>query len=253
MGGARGTPVGFTPQTSGLVQRGGGGISTLPVTSTPPATVPTATPAPLPSATPAPVTPMPSVSPTLPSGGNVVYGQTGMLGGGLSGTPAASNKGGGLASTPSPTFASDPVVAQPLPPVPQFQSTARMFPPIVPQPAPPIAQQSNKGGGQTASPSQDGGLKSIPLAPYGSPTDSTATRDITDITELSRTNFDPELTSRETLRRLDAIDKRFADEDAEKAAAAANQPSAEEQRRQRDEAFSRDYQRYQRSMADGGN
>ena len=27
MGGARGTPVGFTPQTSGLVQRGGGGIS----------------------------------------------------------------------------------------------------------------------------------------------------------------------------------------------------------------------------------
>jgi hypothetical protein len=249
MGGARGTPVGFTPQTSGLVQRGGGGISTLPVTSTPPATVPAATPAPLPSATPAPVTPMPSVSPTLPSGGNVVYGQTGMLGGGLSGTPAASNKGGGLASTPSPTFASDPVVAQPLPPVPQFQSTARMFPPIVPQPAPPIVQQSNKGGGQTASPSQDGGLKSIPLAPYGSPTDSTATRDITDITELSRTNFDPELTSRETLRRLDAIDKRFADQDAEKAAAAANQPSAEEQRRQRDEAFARDYQRYQRDMA----
>jgi hypothetical protein len=249
MGGARGTPVGFTPQTSGLVQRGGGGISTLPVTSTPPATVPAATPAPLPSATPAPVTPMPSVSPTLPSGGNVVYGQTGMLGGGLSGTPAASNKGGGLASTPSPTFASDPVVAQPLPPVPQFQSTARMFPPIVPQPAPPIVQQSNKGGGQTASPSQDGGLKSIPLAPYGSPTDSTATRDITDITELSRTNFDPELTSRETLRRLDAIDKRFADQDAEKAAAAANQPSAEEQRRQRDEAFARDYRRYQQDQS----
>lgn len=252
MGGARGTPVGFTPQTSGLVQRGGGGISTLPVTSTPPATVPAATPAPLPAATPAPVTPMPSVSPTLPSGGNVVYGQTGMLGGGLSGTPAASNKGGGLASTPSPTFASDPVVAQPLPPVPQFQSTARMFPPIVPQPAPPIVQQGNKGGGQTASPSQDGGLKGIPLAPYGSPTDSTATRDITDITELSRTNFDPELTSRETLRRLDAIDKRFADQDAEKAAAAANQPSPAEQRRQRDEAFSRDYQRYQRSMSEDG-
>tara|TARA_Y100000004_G_scaffold176081_1_gene216331 strand:- start:519 stop:1280 length:762 start_codon:yes stop_codon:yes gene_type:complete len=251
MGGTRGTPVGFTPQTSGLVQRGGGGISTLPVTSTPPATVPAATPAPLPAATPAPVTPMPSVSPTLPSGGNVVYGQTGMLGGGLSGTPAASNKGGGLASTPSPTFASDPVVAQPLPPVPQFQSTARMFPPIVPQPAPPIVQQGNKGGGQTASPSQGGGLKSIPLAPYGSPTDSTATRDITDITELSKTNFDPELTSRDTLRRLDAIDKRFADEDAEKAAAQANQPSAAEQQRQRDEAFSRDYQRYQRQMADG--
>lgn len=247
MGGARGTPVGtpvgFTPQTSGLVQRGGGGISTLPVTSTPPATVPAATPAPIP-------TPMPSVSPTMPSDGGI-YGQTGMVGGGLSATPAASNKGGGLASTPSPTFASDPVVAQPLPPVPQFQSTARIFSPIVPQPAPPIVQQGNKGGGQAASPSQHGGLKSIPLAPYGSPTDSTATRDITDITELSRTNFDPELTSRDTLRRLDAIDKRFADEDAEKAAAAANQPSAEEQRRQRDETFARDYQRYQRQMADG--
>ena len=243
MGGSVGTPVGFTPQTSGLVQRGGGGISTLPVTSTPPATVPAATPAPLPSATPTPVTPMPSVSPTLPSGGNTVYGQTGMLGGGLSSTPAASNKGGGLASTPSPTFASDPVVAQPLPP------TQPIFSPIVPQPAPPIVQQSNKGGGRTASPST--GLTSIPLAPYGNPTNTTGTRDVTDVTELSRTNFDPELTSRDTLRRLDAIDKRFADEDAEKAAAQANQPSAAEQQRQRDEAFSRDYQRYQQDMAAG--
>ena len=242
MGGARGTPVGFTPQTSGLVQRGGGGISTLPVTSPPPATVPAATPSPIPAA------PMPSISPTMPSDGGI-YGQTGMVDRGLSATPAASNKGGGLASTPSPTFASDPVVAQPLPPVPQFQSTARMFPPIVPQPAPPIVQQSNKGGGRTASPST--GLTSIPLAPYGNPTNTTGTRDVTDVTELSRTNFDPELTSRETLRRLDAIDKRFADEDAEKAAAQANQPSAAEQQRQRDEAFSRDYQRYQQDMAAG--
>ena len=242
MGGTRGTPVGFTPQTSGLVQRGGGGISTLPVTSTPPATVPAATPSPIPAA------PMPSISPTMPSDGGI-YGQTGMGGGGLSSTPAASNKGGGLATTPSPTFASDPVVAQPLPPVPQFQSTARMFPPIVPQPAPPIVQQGNKGGGRTASPST--GLTSIPLEPYGNPTDTTGTRDVTDVTELSRTNFDPELTSRETLRRLDAIDKRFADEDAEKAAAQANQPSAAEQQRQRDEAFSRDYQRYQQDMAAG--
>ena len=243
MGGSVGTPVGFTPQTSGLVQRGGGGISTLPVTSTPPATVPAATPSPIPAA------PMPSISPTMPSDGGI-YGQTGMVGGGLSSTPAASNKGGGLATTPSPTFASDPVVAQPLPPVPQFQSTARMFPPIVPQPAPPIVQQGNKGGGQTASPST--GLTSIPLEPYGNPTDTTGTRDVTDVTELSRTNFDPELTSRETLRRLDAIDKRVADEDAEKAAAQANQPSAAEQQRQLDDTFSRDYQRYQRSMADGG-
>ena len=242
MGGSVGTPVGFTPQTSGLVQRGGGGISTLPVTSTPPATVPAATPSPIPAA------PMPSISPTMPSDGGI-YGQTGMVGGGLSSTPAASNKGGGLATTPSPTFASAPVVAQPLPPVPQFQSTARMFPPIVPQPAPPIVQQSNKGGGRTASPST--GLTSIPLAPYGNPTNTTGTRDVTDVTELSRTNFDPELTSRETLRRLDAIDKRFADEDAEKAAAQANQPSAAEQQRQRDEAFSRDYQRYQQDMAAG--
>ena len=243
MGGARGTPVGFTPQTSGLVQRGGGGISTLPVTSTPPATVPTATPAPLPSATPAPVTPMPSVSPTLPSGGNVVYGQTGMLGGGLSGTPAASNKGGGLASTPSPTFASDPVVAQPLPPVPQFQSTARMFPPIVPQPAPPIVQQGNKGGGQTASPST--GLTSIPLEPYGNPTDTTGTRDVTDVTELSRTTFDPALTARDTLDRIELMEKRFADQDAAEAAAAANAPTAAE----RQEAEDRKFREQQRRIA----
>ena len=243
MGGARGTPVGFTPQTSGLVQRGGGGISTLPVTSTPPATVPAATPAPIP-------TPMPSVSPTMPSDGGV-YGQTGMLGGGLSGTPAASNKGGGLASTPSPTFASDPVVAQPLPPVPQFQSTARMFPPIVPQPAPPIVQQGNKGGGQTASPST--GLTSIPLEPYGSPTDATGTRDVTDVTELSRTTFDPELTSRDTLRRLDAIDKRFADEDAAAARAEANQPTAAERQEAEDRKFEEQRRRYnQRQNAGSG-
>ena len=242
MGGARGTPVGFTPQTSGLVQRGGGGISTLPVTSTPPATVPAATPAPIP-------TPMPSVSPTMPSDGGI-YGQTGMVDRGLSATPAASNKGGGLASTPSPTFASDPVVAQPLPPVPP---TARMFPPIVPQPAPPIVQQGNKGGGQAASPST--GLTSIPLEPYGNPTDTTGTRDVTDVTDLSRTNFDPELTSRDTLRRLDAIDERFADEDAAAAREAAYQPTPNElwlQREQEDRKFEEQRRRYNQSQINQG-
>ena len=231
MGGTRGTPagtLGFTPQTSGLVQRGGGGISTLPVTSTPPATVPAATPSPIPAA------PMPSISPTMPSDGGI-YGQTGMVGGGLSSTPAASNKGGGLATTPSPTFASDPVVAQPLPPVPQFQSTARMFPPIVPQPAPPIAQQSNKGGGRTASPST--GLTSIPLEPYGNPTDTTGTRDVTDVTELSRTTFDPALTARDTLDRIELMEKRFADQDAAEAAAAANAPTAAERQAEEDRKF----------------
>ena len=228
MGGARGTPVGFTPQTSGLVQRGGGGISTLPVTSTPPATVPAATPSPIPAA------PMPSISPTMPSDGGI-YGQTGMVGGGLSSTPAASNKGGGLATTPSPTFASDPVVAQPLPPVPQFQSTARMFPPIVPQPAPPIVQQGNKGGGRTASPST--GLTSIPLEPYGNPTDTTGTRDVTDVTDLSRTTFDPALTARDTLDRIEIMEKRFADEDAAAASAAANAPTAAERQEAEDRKF----------------
>ena len=242
MGGSVGTPVGFTPQTSGLVQRGGGGISTLPVTSTPPATVPAATPAPIP-------TPMPSVSPTMPSDGGI-YGQTGMVGRGLSATPAASNKGGGLATTPSPTFASDPVVAQPLPPVPQFQSTARMFPPIVPQPAPPIVQQGNKGGGQAASPST--GLTSIPLEPYGNPTNTTGTRDVTDVTDLSRTTFDPELTSRDTLRRLDAIDKRFADEDAAAARAEANQPTAAERQEAEDRKFEEQRRRYNQSQIDQG-
>ena len=242
MGGARGTPVGFTPQTSGLVQRGGGGISTLPVTSTPPATVPAATPAPIP-------TPMPSVSPTMPSDGGI-YGQTGMVDRGLSATPAASNKGGGLASTPSPTFASDPVVAQPLPPV---SPTARMFPPIVPQPAPPIVQQGNKGGGQAASPST--GLTSIPLEPYGNPTDTTGTRDVTDVTDLSRTDFDPELTSRDTLHRLDAIDERFADEDAAAARAASYQPTPNELRlrqEQEDRKFEEQRRRYNQSQINQG-
>ena len=244
MGGTRGTPVGFTPQTSGLVQRGGGGISTLPVTSTPPATVPAATPSPIPAA------PMPSISPTMPSDGGI-YGQTGMVGGGLSSTPAASNKGGGLATTPSPTFASDPVVAQPLPPVPQFQSTARMFPPIVPQPAPPIVQQGNKGGGQTASPST--GLTSIPLEPYGNPTDTTGTRDVTDVTELSRTTFDPALTARDTLDRIELMEKRFADQDAAEAAAAANAPTAAERQAEEDRKFRETQRRIFEDEAHGGN
>ena len=154
---------------------------------------------------------------------------------GPTGLPSVSNKGGGSATLPSPTFASDPVVAQPLPPVPQFQPTAGLFSPLFSQPAPPIIQQGNKGGGRTVSPST--GLTSIPLEPYGSPTDTTGTRDVTDVTELSRTTFDPALTARDTLDRIELIEKRFADQDAEKAAAAANAPTAAERQAEEDRKF----------------
>ena len=58
------------------------------------------------------------------------------------------------------------------------------------------------------------GLTSIPLEPYGSPADTTGTRDVTDVTELSRTTFDPALTARDTLDRIELMEKRFADQDA---------------------------------------
>ena len=126
---------------------------------------------------------------------------------GPTGLPSVSNKGGGSATLPSPTFASDPVVAQPLPPVPQFQPTAGLFSPLFSQPAPPIIQQGNKGGGRTVSPST--GLTSIPLEPYGSSANTTGTRDVTDVTELSRTAFDPALTARDTLDRIELMEKRY--------------------------------------------
>lgn len=190
MGGSRGlpvaptTPAATTPATPQLVNRGAG-MSTLPV------------------------------SPTGPTG----LPSTSNKGGGSSIVPAApppppptsslplstSNKGGGSAAIPSPTFASDPVVAQPLP----------------------TPVQSNKGGGVTspltpAPTSPFTGLASIPLSPYGS-TGYTSPGPQIDVTKLSRTNFDDELTARDTLRRLDEIDKRFAEQDAAKAAAEANQ------------------------------
>ena len=154
---------------------------------------------------------------------------------GPTGLPSVSNKGGGSATLPSPTFASDPVVAQPLPPVPQFQPTAGLFSPLFSQPAPPIIQQGNKGGGRTVSPST--GLTSIPLEPYGSPTDTTGTRDVTDVTELSRTTFDPALTARDTLDRIELMEKRFADQDAAEEAAAANAPTAAERQAEEDRKF----------------
>lgn len=137
------------------------------------------------------------------------------------GFPSTPNKGGGTAAIPSPTFASDPVVAQPLPT--------------------PI--QSNKGGGITSpltlTPTlPSSGLASIPLSPYGS-TGYTSPGPQIDVTELSKIPFDPELTARDTLRRLDAIDKRFAEQDAAKAAAEANALSAAEQRQQEVEDFGR--------------
>jgi hypothetical protein len=141
---------------------------------------------------------------------------------GPTGFPSASNKGGGTPTVPSPTFASDPVVAQPLPT--------------------PI--QSNKGGGVTsplasipASPFT--GLASIPLSPYGS-TGYTSPGPQVDVTELSRTNFDDGLTARDTLRRLESIEERFAKQDA----ASANAPSAAERKAQE----LRDFDRRQRAF-----
>ena len=169
---------------------------------------------------------------------------------GPTGLPSVSNKGGGSATLPSPTFASDPVVAQPLPPVPQFQPTAGLFSPLFSQPAPPIIQQGNKGGGRTVSPST--GLTSIPLEPYGSPTDTTGTRDVTDVTELSRTTFDPALTARDTLDRIEIMEKRFADQDAAEAAAAANAPTAAERRAEEDRLFAERQRRFHEAQAHGG-
>ena len=169
---------------------------------------------------------------------------------GPTGLPSVSNKGGGSATLPSPTFASDPVVAQPLPPVPQFKPTAGLFSPLFSQPAPPIIQQGNKGGGRTVSPST--GLTSIPLEPYGSPTDTTGTRDVTDVTELSRTTFDPALTARDTLDRIEIMEKRFADQDAAEAAAAANAPTAAEKQREEDRLFAERQRRFHAAQAHGG-
>jgi len=155
---------------------GARGVTTTPTTPATPSTVP---------ATPAPATPQlvnrgagMSTLPVSPAG--------------PAGFPSASNKGGGTPTVPSPTFASDPVVAQPLPT--------------------PI--QSNKGGGVTsplasipASPFT--GLASIPLSPYGS-TGYTSPGPQVDVTELSRTNFDDELTARDTLRRLVDIEEKLS-------------------------------------------
>ena len=169
---------------------------------------------------------------------------------GPTGLPSVSNKGGGSATLPSPTFASDPVVAQPLPPVPQFQPTAGLFSPLFSQPAPPIIQQGNKGGGRTVSPST--GLTSIPLEPYGSSANTTGTRDVTDVTELSRTTFDPALTARDTLDRIEIMEKRFADQDAAEAAAAANAPTAAERQAEEDRLFAERQRRFQEHQAHGG-
>ena len=138
------------------------------------------------------------------------------------GFPSTSNKGGGTAAIPSPTFASDPVVAQPLPT--------------------PI--QSNKGGGITSplTPTPtlpSSGLASIPLSPYGS-TGYTSPGPQIDVTKLSRTNFDDNLTARDTLRRLEIMEKRFADQDA----AAANVPTAEQRQEEEDRIFAERQRRF---------
>lgn len=211
MGGSRGlpvapsTPAATTPATPQLVNRGAG-MSTLPVS-------------------PAGPTGLPSTS--NKGGGSSIVPATPPPPPPTSSLPlSTSNKGGGSAAIPSPTFASDPVVAQPLP----------------------TPVQSNKGGGITspltpAPTSPFTGLASIPLSPYGS-TGYTSPGPQVDVTELSRTNFDDELTARDTLRRLESIEERFAKQDAAAASAEANAPSAAERKAQE----LRDFDRRQRAF-----
>jgi len=189
---------------------GARGVTTTPTT---PSTVP---------ATPAPATPQlvnrgagMSTLPVSPAG--------------PAGFPSTSNKGGGSATLPSPTFASDPVVAQPLPTPVQSNKGGGVSSPLTPTPTSPYT-----------------GLASIPLSPYGS-TGYTSPGPQIDVTELSRTNFDDELTARDTLRRLEIMEKRFADQDA----AAANAPTAEQRRAEEDRLFAERQRRFMAAQADG--
>jgi hypothetical protein len=221
MGGSIGTPVApttpaTTPATPQLVNRGAG-MSTLPVSPTGPIGFPS-------------TSNKGGGSPTVPAAAPPPPPQMSSLIRGY-GTPplSTSNKGGGTATLPSPTFASDPVVAQPLPT--------------------PI--QSNKGGGVssplTPTPTlPSSGLASIPLSPYGS-TGYTSPGPQIDVTELSRTNFDDELTARDTLRRLEIMEKRFADQDA----AAANVPTAEQRRAEEDRLFAERQRRFMEAQGFG--
>ena len=192
---------------------GARGVTTTPTTPATPSTVP---------ATPAPATPqlvnrgagmstLP-VPPTVPTG-----------------FPSTSNKGGGTAAIPSPTFASDPVVAQPLPTPIQSNKGGGITSPLTPTPTSPYT-----------------GLASIPLSPYGS-TGYTSPGPQIDVTELSRTNFDDELTARDTLRRLEIMEKRFADQDA----AAANAPTAEQRRAEEDRLFAERQRRFMEAQGFG--
>ena len=216
MGGARGvtttpTTPATTPATPQLVNRGAG-MSTLPVPPTTPATTPA----------------------TIPSKPQLINRGAGMSTlpvppTGPIGFPSTSNKGGGTAAIPSPTFASDPIVAQPLPTPIQSNKGGGITSPLTPTPTSPYT-----------------GLASIPLSPYGS-TGYTSPGPQIDVTELSKTSFDPELTARDTLRRLDAIDKRFAEQDA----AAANAPTAEEIQAEQDRIFAESRRRFLAAQADG--
>ena len=223
MGGARGvtttpttpstvpsTPAPATPQ---LVNRGVG-MSTLPVSPTGPTGLPS-------------TSNKGGGSPTVPAAAPPPPPQMSSLISGY-GTPplSTSNKGGGSATLPSPTFASDPVVAQPLPTPVQSNKGGGVSSPLIPTPTSPYT-----------------GLASIPLSPYGS-TGYTSPGPQIDVTELSRTNFDDELTARDTLRRLDAIDKRFAEQDAAKAAAEANAPTAEQRQAEQDRIFRESQRRF---------
>ena len=224
---------------------GARGVTTTPTTPATPSTVP---------ATPAPATPQlvnrgagMSTLPVPPTG-PIGFPSTSNKGGGSPTVPAAapppppqmsslirgygtpplstSNKGGGTATLPSPTFASDPVVAQPLPTPIQSNKGGGVSSPLIPTPTSPYT-----------------GLASIPLSPYGS-TGYTSPGPQIDVTELSRTNFDDELTARDTLRRLEIMEKRFADQDAAKAAAEANAPTADQIQEAEDRRFAESRSRF---------
>jgi len=219
MGGARGvtttptTPSTPAPATPQLVNRGAG-MSTLPVSPAGPAGFPS-------------TSNKGGGSPTVPAAAPPPPPQMSSLIRGY-GTPplSTSNKGGGSATLPSPTFASDPVVAQPLPTPVQSNKGGGVSSPLIPTPTSPYT-----------------GLASIPLSPYGS-TGYTSPGPQIDVTELSRTNFDDELTARDTLRRLEIMEKRFADQDAAKAAAEANAPTAEQRQAEQDRIFRESQRRF---------
>ena len=72
------------------------------------------------------------------------------------------------------------------------------------------------------------------------------------VTKLTRNKFDDQLTARDTLRRLESIEERFAKQDAATASAEANAPSAAERKAQELRDFDRRRRAFWESQAQGG-